>query len=381
MRIGIDVSQIVYEGTGVARYTRNLVESLLAIDKENEYVLFGSSLRKKQELENWVDLFAKNPRVTKKIYSWPLSVLEIVWNRAHFFKIEKLIGKIDVFHTSDWLEPPSRAVKVTTVHDLVVYKYPESSHAKIVANQKRKLAWVKKESKLVICDSKATKNDLRDFLGFEEKKLKVIYPGVEQKFKMAGTLLKINVSRQTDKIQNVREKYKLSKDYILSVGTREPRKNLKGTIKAFKVLRRDFRGLELVLAGKFGWGNEIELVQGARVLGFVPDEDLPFLYAGAKCFLYPSFYEGFGLPVLEAMACGCPVVTSKQGSLLEVGGGAAIFVEPNNVESIVSGVKKVLSVNSKERLEVQEKGFVQVDRFRWEQTARETLAAYKAIGR
>ena len=181
MKIGIDVSQIVHEGTGVAQYTQNLVESLLKIDKKNEYILFGGSLRKKKVLSGYLAQFENNKNVTVKTFYLPPLFLEFLWNKLHILPVEKLIGKIDVFYSSDWLQPPTKAKKVTILHDLIVYKYPESFQQKgghnIVVNQKRRLGWVKRECDMIICDSEATKKDAMEILGIVEKRLKVIYPG------------------------------------------------------------------------------------------------------------------------------------------------------------------------------------------------------------
>lgn len=181
MKIGIDVSQIVHQGTGVAHYTQNLVASLLKIDKKNQYVLFGGSLRQKRELDDYLKQFKNKQNVTLKTFSLPPLFLELLWNRWHVFPLEKLIGQIDVFLSSDWLQPPAKAKKVTTIHDLIVFKYPESFQPKgghnIVANQKRRLEWVKRECDLIICDSEATKKDAIKILGIEKERIRVIYPG------------------------------------------------------------------------------------------------------------------------------------------------------------------------------------------------------------
>lgn len=172
MIIGIDISQIAYEQTGVSDYLRGLVEELLRIDKSNEYVLFFSSLRR-----SLPKLSIQNPRVTIKKFKFPPTVLDFIWNRLHILSIEKLIGDVDLFITSDWTEPPSSSKKATIIYDLSVYKYPKEMAKKIVDVQKRKLKWVKKESDVVFCISEATKKDAGVILGIEENKLKVIYPG------------------------------------------------------------------------------------------------------------------------------------------------------------------------------------------------------------
>ncbi len=178
MRIGIDVSQIAYEGTGVSEWVTSLVEQLIKTDSKNEYVFFFSSLRKgiqnsKFKIQNY------NSKFKIKSFRIPPSVLDLLWNRLHILPIEWLIGDVDVFITSDWTEPPTiRAKKATILYDLIVYKYPQETDRKIVEVQKRKLKWVKKESDLIFCISRATKKDAMEVLGIEEKRLKVIYPGV-----------------------------------------------------------------------------------------------------------------------------------------------------------------------------------------------------------
>lgn len=180
MKIGIDISQITYEGTGVANYTKNLVENLLKIDKKNEYILFFSSMRKKFLISNFEFLNKSQfSNFQIKEYRFPPTLLDILWNKLHIFPIEWFIGNVDVFITSDWTEPPTKKAKKTTIlYDLIVYKYPEETDQKIVKTQKRKLEWAKKESTVIFCISESTKKDAMEILGIEEKRLKVIYPGV-----------------------------------------------------------------------------------------------------------------------------------------------------------------------------------------------------------
>ncbi len=177
MKIGIDISQLAYEKTGVANYLKSLVSSLITLDKENEYILFYSSLRRNFQFS--IFNFQSNSNVTIKQYKFPPTILDLLWNKLHIMPIENLIGDVDVFITSDWTEPPTkRAKKMTILYDLIVYKYPQETADKIVATQKRKLAWVKKESDMILCISEATKKDASEILGINEKQLEVIYPGV-----------------------------------------------------------------------------------------------------------------------------------------------------------------------------------------------------------
>lgn len=182
MKIGIDVSQIAYEGTGVSEFIRRLVENLIKVDGKNEYVLFFSSFRKQFPNSNFQFPIKSQFPISKfqlKTFRLPPSLLNLLWNKLHILPIEWLIGDVDVFITSDWTEPPAlRAKKVTILYDLIVYKYPQETDRKIVDVQKRKLKWVKKESKMIFCISEATKKDAMEVLNIEEKRLKVIYPGV-----------------------------------------------------------------------------------------------------------------------------------------------------------------------------------------------------------
>ncbi len=177
MKIGIDISQLAYPNTGVANYLTQLLGHLVEQDKENEYILFFSSMRRSFQLSvlGWSDI-PKNVKL--RTYKFPPLLLDFLWNRLHIMPIEGLIGDIDVFITSDWTEPPAKkAKKFTFLYDLIVYKYPRESTAKIVETQKRKLKWVKKESDMIFCISEATKKDAKEILRIGDERLKVVYPG------------------------------------------------------------------------------------------------------------------------------------------------------------------------------------------------------------
>lgn len=190
MIIGIDISQLAYPNTGVANILKNLINNLLEIDKKNEYVFFFSSFRGNLDAEFLKH--QKNPQVKIKILKLPPTLLEFLWNRLHILSVDKLIGKVDLFITSDWTEPPIKnAKKATIIYDLIVYKYPEETHSKteinplkilispnIVSSQKRKLKWVKRESDLVFTISQSSKKDIEEILKIDSKKIKVIYPGM-----------------------------------------------------------------------------------------------------------------------------------------------------------------------------------------------------------
>ncbi len=187
MRIGIDISQLAFENTGVANYLENLLVGLLKLDRENEYVLFYSSLRKRLNFEK----FNTHRNVTVKSFKIPPVLLELIWNRLHVLPIEQFIGDIDIFISSDWTQPPTRAKKFTILYDLIVYKFPKESHDEfrfslknfsirpnIVESQKRRLNWVKKECDAILCISESTKKDAMKLIHIGEEKLHVVYPGI-----------------------------------------------------------------------------------------------------------------------------------------------------------------------------------------------------------
>jgi hypothetical protein len=177
MKIGIDISQLAYEKTGVANYLRSLVEHLLEVDTENEYILFYSSLRRNFQFS--IFNFQSKSNVSIKQFKFPPSLLNILWNKMHIMPIESLIGAVDIFITSDWTEPPTKkAKKMTILYDLIVYKYPEETAQTIIETQKKKLEWVKKESAMILCISEGTKKDAMEVLGIDEKRLSVVYPGI-----------------------------------------------------------------------------------------------------------------------------------------------------------------------------------------------------------
>jgi len=369
MKIGLDISQIVY-GTGVSVYTKNLMEALLKIDKENEYVLFFSSLR--QRLTQISNLKTQNQNLNLKTFRIPPTLLEILWNKFHIWPVENFIDKVDVFHSSDWTQPPTKAAKVTTIHDFGFIKYPEVSHPKIKAVMTRRFKWIKREVDLIIAVSQATKKDIVEILGIPEEKIRVIYEAVSEDIKQI---------KDPKIIKKVKKKYGLKGNYLLSVATLEPRKNLKRIIEAHKILMSQYPEIFLVVVGKAGWDEEISQLAKKQLsniifTGYVNREvELSALYSGATCFVFPSLYEGFGLPILEAMKCGCPVVTSNVSSMPEVAGEAGILVDPLNVKNIAEGINQAIE----NRQELIKKGFAQVKKFSWEKTARETLKVYKEV--
>ena len=367
MKIGIDISQIIYEGTGVANYTRHLVENLLKIDQENQYLLFFSSLRRKFQLNDLSFPHQKEKQVILKKFKFPPSFLHILWNKLHVFPIQRLIGPVDLFHSSDWIQPPTMAKKITTIHDLTIFRAPESQHPQIIKVQKLRLERVKSQADFILCDSLSTKKDIIKFLNIPAQKIKVIYLAADEIFKP---------EKNQNKIKRIKSKYNIKGDYLLSVATREPRKNLGRTIKAFQKLKQ--KNLQLVLVGKYGWGKEAPSVKNIIKTGFISQEDLPILYSAAKAFIYPSLYEGFGLPVLESLSCGCPVITSNLSSLPEIADQAAILVNPLNTEEISRAIYQIL-YNNQLANHLRQKGLKQAQKFSWQKTATQTLKTYEEL--
>lgn len=371
MRIGIDVSQVVH-GTGVSNYTSQLVEHLLKIDKKNEYILFGASLRKIGKLKELREKLSQHTNCQFKIIPIPPTVLEILWNRLHIIPVEKFIGEVDIFHSSDWTQPPIRSKstkKVTTVHDLVVYLFTSSIHPKIVATQKKRLKHVKNEVDMIIADSQTTKEDLIKFLEIEEEKIRVVYLACSGDFK----------PQDDEKVNQVLEKYKIGKPYILSVATQEPRKNIQKLIDVFGEIVKRRPQFKLVLTGKYGWGPGMRSQENVIFTNYVPQEDLICLYSGCRLFIYPSLYEGFGLPVLEAMACGAPVVTSNNSSLVEIAKDAAILVDPRSETQLTRAIEFVLNLDLESYQKMVRASLDRARKYSWIKTARETLAVYESL--
>jgi glycosyltransferase involved in cell wall biosynthesis len=354
VKIAIDISQVIY-GTGVSEYTKNLVKNLLLLDDKNSYTLFAGTLRRRSDI---LGLFPQT-----KIFPIPPSAANLLWNKLHVFPIEKLIGETDVLHTSDWSEPPSRAFKVTTVHDLAPFLYPNLFPRDILRNivdtHKAKLSWVRTESKRIIVPTFATKNDLIR-LGYNSELIRVIPEAAASVFKRLGSM----------EVQAVKGKFKIHGKYMLGVGM-DPRKNTDRMITSFEQAKAG-KDVKLVFVGQPKY-LKVKSNRNVRILGHVSPLELAALYSGAEALLYPSLYEGFGLPILEAMACGCPVITSNVSSMAEVAGNAAILVDPESTNSIKDGIEKALRGTKS----YVEKGYKRVGEFSWEKTARETLKVYE----
>ena len=335
MRVGMDISQIAHGG-GVTTYTQNLTEQLSKIS-DLEMVYFYSSLRKpyRGKLKN------------VKKYRLPQTLFEMLFNRWRNVSIERFIGPIDIFHSSDWTQPPTKGKKITTYHDCVPIKYPMWSHPKIVSVHKRRLFLVEKEIDFVIALSESVKKDLLEVSNIPENKITVIYEAPTADFK----------PQAKEKIKKFKNKYHLPDKFALAIGGIGERRNLHRIKEASK-------NYHLVIAG--------------QTVPWLAIDELQLLYHSATVLLYPSLYEGFGIPIVDAFACGLPVITSNISSMPEVGGNAALYVDPLDVEDIRKKLKIVME-DKDVREELIKKGFQQVKKFSWQKCAQETLNVYRRL--
>lgn len=352
MKIAIDVSQMCYSGTGVARYVRGLTQALLENHSPHQFVLYAGALR---QHSFFTALAQTSPwdRAQWQIVPLPPKLARLALT-ALPIPFERLTGPVDLIHASDWTEPMSKLPMITTVHDLVFKKYPETVDPLILRTQTKRLDRLTKNTTHIIADSRSTKNDLMEIYGFASARITVVYPGIDAVYKPSSK----------KEIDRVKTKYNLPDQFVLSVGTQEPRKNLARLAEAAMALK-----MPLVLIGKHGWGAK------TQTLGYVPEADLPALYSVATVFAYPSLYEGFGFPALEAMACGTPVVTSNVSSLPEVAGNAATLVDPLDATAIRSGIEQAIAQRDK----LIPLGLKQAKQFTWATTAQQVMEVYDKI--
>ncbi len=358
MRIAIDVRSLLEEQpSGVSEYTRNLLKHLLEIDKDNQYILFANCFNKERKLRINIDA----PNVEVKFFHYPNKLFNFCVNFLKWPKMDKMVGGADVFIVPNlqFVSISKKCQKIVTVHDLSFEIFPQ------FLSLRRKL-WHKiiqpkkliQSADKVIAVSESTKNDLIDLYGIPENKIKTIYSGVDQ---------------PTLKLRQAKE------NYILSLATFEPRKNIDSLILAFEKLvkKEGFKDYKLILAGARGWKTDqlkklVRKDPRIRVLGYVSESEKKELFAKAKLFVYPSFYEGFGFPPLEAMTYGTPVIASSAGSLPEVLENAALYVNPDNIYDILKAMEYLLKSPELQEDFVQ-KGFKQIEKYNWEKCAQETL--------
>lgn len=378
MRIGIDYTAAVRQGGGIGRYTRNLVRALAALDRRNEYVLLAAGgWGAGGSRASWPPNF--------RLRAIPLSDrwLNIIWQRLRLpLPVQLVSGPLDVYHSPDFVLPPvGRTPTVLTVHDLSFLRLPQFFVPAFRGYLEAAVTRAVRRADQILADSESTRRDLGELLGVAPERVAVLYPGVEERFRPV---------EDPDVLARVRARYGLPARFVLGVGTLQPRKNFQGLVEAFGRLLaagHDLPGLGLVIAGGQGWLAEDLLALAARhgvgerlvLAGFVADEDLPALYTLASVLAFPSWYEGFGLPILEAMACGTPVVSADNSSLPEVVGDAGLLVDAGSSVELAHALAVVLLDDSR-RARLVEAGHRQARRFTWEQAARQLFDVYHGTG-
>ncbi len=366
MRVGIDARLVFYRRAGISQYTLHLVEQLAAIDQRDEFIVFQSR---------------KDPLT---LVDQPNFRRRSLWTPPHH-RLEQLLlplelaaVDLDVLHSPDFIPPFRRACKsVITVHDLNFLLYrdfltPES------ASYYGQIDQAVRKCDHIIAVSQSTKRDIIQLTGAPEDKITVVHEAAHPSYRPLDA---------EEAMRSVQEHFGLGRPFVLFVSTIEPRKNVPTLLRAFRRLLDDYRAeVDLVLAGEKGWlfddvfklVRELSLEDRVRFLGRVDTDDLMNLYNAARLLVHPALYEGFGLPPLEAMACGTPVVASNTSSLPEVVGDAALLIDPNEADELTVAIWRLLS-DEDLRAQMREKGLKRAQLFSWRKAAEETLAIYRRL--
>ena len=350
MRVVVDVAPLSHPRTGIGNYIRGSLLGLAEVGGHELIAFALASGRGKAEIEG---ALAGIP-VERRLPVVPAAhALRGAWSRLRHPAVERAVGDLDVFHFGDWWYPPQRGgVRSTMVHDLVPLHHPEWVHARTRALHGAKTSSIA-SCDVVMVNSRFTGDDVESTLRIPRDRIHVAYPGVEPAIAPDG------------------ERMDLGRPYALTVATLEPRKNLATLVDAHVRLGGD---LALAVAGAAGWGRPPALdVPGIVRLGYTPPSDLPRLYRGASVVVYPSLFEGFGMPVVEAMACGVPVVVSSHPSLDEACGDAAVRVDPLDAEAIAAGIEEAIGRTD----ELVPRGLAHVASFTWRANAAAHLAAWE----
>lgn len=368
MRIGIDISATLIDSAGSGIYIRNLVNTLREMCPAHEYLLFA---------------FGRNRAIHRScIVGGRLEnvLRDIIWTPV-LLPIKAQQAGVDILHLPAHRAPLICPVPmVVTFHDLTLLRYPEAFNAWTRYYSRITFPMIVRRATRIIAVSESTKRDLVNLLAVPADKVTVVYEGPQ-----AG----LHPIEDPSVIEQTLQEYRLRRPFILHVGTLEPRKNIPRLLRAYHYLRVT-RSLPhtLVLVGRLGWRyreifdtiTELRLSDEIRWLGYTPVDALARLYSAANVLVYPSLYEGFGLPVLEAMVCGCPVVTSNVSSLPEVVGDAGITIDPTDGNALAEALYHVVS-DSGLAAEMRRRGLERAKLFTWEQTATKTLEVYYQAAR
>lgn len=379
MRIGIDCSAAFLKNrTGVGNYTFCLVDALMRTDRVNRYSLYPVFFNPFIGFEDAGFREAENFRVPFRKAHGLLSF--VLWNPVMPASVkERALGQVDLVHCNTFSVPRLRNAKlVSTIYDLTVITHPEC-HQK--GNIDRCVKGIKdslERADHIIAISEHTKKDIMKHFNAPDSLITVTHLAAGPEY-----------HEVTDRaaLASARAKYKLPADYILFVGSLEPRKNVKGLLKAYAAVPQKLRkAFPLVIAGGRGWLNSdipgiveaLGIKEGVRFAGYLDATDISAVYSGASVFAYPSLYEGFGLPILEAMSCGSPVVTSKTSSMPEVAGDAAVLVDPMDADELAFALQKVLEDEGL-RAGMRKKGLARAASFSWDRCAKETVEIYRKV--
>ena len=373
MTIYLDVSAAVHSRAGLGRYAESLAQHLIAGgDGERRYALFYNRDRTTLPLAGMERVPARTVQSGYK--PWRMAVLLGQWMRLGF---NRLVPEATLFHATEHLLMPLRGVPtLLTVHDLIFRHFPQYHKRLNYWYLNLAMPLYVRRADAIIAISECTRRDLLAAYGVPPEKVTVVYEAAAPHF----------APPSVDEVARVRLRYGLPERFLLTVGTLEPRKNLSRLLMAFEIVARQELVDAWVIVGRTGWLNDDFYARlkaspwREKVIlpGFVPDEDLPAVYAAATVSVLPSLYEGFGLPVLEAMACGTPVACSGTSSLPELGGDAARYFDPSDVEAMTATLEEVLSDDAL-RGEMRRQGLQQAARFSWKRAARETRALYDRL--
>lgn len=374
--ITIDYTPAYEQGGGIGRYVRELVAALGRQDHETHYRLFVTGARRSQL-----------PPAPSANFTWrtlPLSPrwMARIWHRARLpLPVEWFTGPTDIYHATDFVLPPTRPQTRTmlTVHDLSFLRVPDAAAPRLRAYLERVVPLSINRADLVLADSEATRRDILAFYNTPSEKVVVLLSGVDERMQRIIDPAELLTIRR---LYGVAER-----PFILAVGTVQPRKNYKRLIIALSHLRQRGYDLALVIAGGKGWLEdamyrtlqETGMQNYVHLPGFVKDEHLPALYSAAECLAFPSLYEGFGFPILEAMACGTPVVSSNVSSMPEVAGDAALLIDPTDTEALTEALQRLLD-DSGLRAELVAKGLERAGSFTWDAAAQQLRRFYAQLG-